>query len=163
MTSGSTDRSSLPRRIVRLTLGALYGVAGALHLALPAPFIAITPQWVPAPALVIALTGVAELAGAAALVQPFRPALRHAAGWGLAAYALCVWPANVNHMLIDLSRAGHGLGLGYHVPRMMAQPLLIWAALWAAGITGWPFARCQGSVAPSIAPSIARARARSDG
>jgi len=126
---------------LRLSLGALYLPAGVLHLALPGPFLGITPGWVPMPKLVIALTGLAELAGAAALVQPFNAPLRRAAAWGLAAYALCVWPANVNHMLIDLARPDRGLGLGYHVPRMFAQPLLIWAALWAGGITGWPFAR----------------------
>ena len=65
------------------------------------------------------------------------PALRRAGGIGLALYALCVWPANVNHMLIDLARTdGGGLPLAYHLPRLAAQPLLIWAALWAAGVSG---------------------------
>ena len=126
------------RRIARGLLALFYLVAGLFHLALPQPFIAITPSWVPAPAAVIALTGLAELAGALALLQPRWPALRRAAGWGLAAYALCVWPANVEHMLIDLARPGHGLGLGYHVPRLAAQPLLIWLALWAAEVVDWP-------------------------
>jgi len=121
------------RRRLRLLLAVLYAAAGALHLLLPRPFVAITPGWVPSPALVIALTGMAELAGAAGLVQPWHPGLRRAAGWGLGLYALCVWPANVQHMLIDLARPGHGLPLAYHVPRLLAQPLLIWAAPWAAG------------------------------
>lgn len=101
------------------------------------------PAWVPAHAPVIAFTGVAELAGAAALVQPWLPWLRRAAGWALAAFALCVWPANVNHMLLDLSRPGQGWGLAYHVPRLLAQPLLIWAAPWAAGCFAWPWRRSQ--------------------
>lgn len=121
------------RAAVCLALALLYAAAGVLHLVLPAPFIVITPPWVPAPAMVILLTGLAELAGAAGLAQPFSPALRRAAGWGLAAYALCVWPANVQHMLLDLARPGRGLGLAYHVPRLAAQPLLIWAALWSSG------------------------------
>ncbi len=86
--------------------------------------------------LVIWLTGIAELAGAAGLAQGRWPALRRAAGWGLAAYALCVWPANINHLLIDLARPDHGLGWAYHGPRMLLQPLLIWAALWAGGAVG---------------------------
>jgi uncharacterized membrane protein len=98
---------------------------------------------VPAPALVIALTGIAELAGAAVLVQPWVPSLRRAAGWALAAYALCVWPANVSHMLLDLGQPGHGWGLAYHIPRLLAQPLLIWAAPWAAGCFSWPWRRPQ--------------------
>ena len=127
------DGTHRARALTRLALGLLYGAAGVLHLALPAPFVAITPRWVPDPPLVIALTGLAELAGAAGLLQPFSPALRRAAGWGLAAYALCVWPANFNHLLIDLARPGHGLGLAYHLPRLAFQPVLIWAALWAGG------------------------------
>ena len=123
---------SAPPPIVRRTRTA----QGLLHLALPAPFVSIVPPWVPDAALVVMLTGVAELAGAAGLLQPWSPALRRAAGWGLAAYALCVWPANFQHFLLDRARPGHGLGLAYHLPRLAFQPVLIWAALWASGATG---------------------------
>jgi uncharacterized membrane protein len=126
----------MTRRILRLLLGLLYFAAGVLHLALPAPFLKITPGWVPDAPLVIALTGLAELAGSVALVQGWSPTLRRAAGWALAAYALCVWPANINHMLMDLARPDLGLGLAYHIPRMLAQPLLIWAALGPAKRAG---------------------------
>jgi uncharacterized membrane protein len=122
----------------RWGLALFYAVAGVLHLILPHPFVSIVPSWVPAPDLVVALTGVAELAGSVGLLQRRAPALRRAAGWGLAAYALCVWPANFNHMMIDLARPGHGLGLAYHVPRLAAQPLLIWLALWVSGAGKWP-------------------------
>ena len=131
------------RAAARTILALFYLAAGLVHLLLPAPFIRITPEWVPMPALVVALTGVAELAGAAGLLQWSRPALRRAAGWGLAAYALCVWPANFNHMALDMARADHGLGLGYHLPRLAAQPLLIWLALWASGAIDWPLRRRQ--------------------
>lgn len=130
------------RSLSRLVLAVLYAAAGALHLAAPAPFVGIVPPWVPAPALVVMLTGLAELAGAIGLLQPASPRLRRAAAWGLAAYALCVWPANVQHMLIDLARpSGEGLGLGYHVPRLALQPVLIWWPLWAGGVTDWPWRR----------------------
>jgi uncharacterized membrane protein len=129
------------RRLARWLLASLYVVAGTFHLAQPSPFVMITPGWVPAPSLVVALTGLAELAGAAALLQACSPPLRRAAGWALATYALCVWPANFNHMALDLARADGGLGLAYHLPRLAAQPLLIWAALWAGEATDWPFRR----------------------
>lgn len=118
------------RAALRVLLAAFYLIAGVLHLVFPHPFIAITPRFVPAPEVVVWVTGVAEILGAIGLVQPFSRRLRQAAGWGLAAYALCVWPANVNHMLIDLARPEGGLGLAYHVPRLLAQPLLIALALW---------------------------------
>jgi hypothetical protein len=41
-----------------------------------------------------------------------------------------VWPANINHFIMDLARSDGGLGLAYHVPRMIAQPVIIWLALW---------------------------------
>jgi uncharacterized membrane protein len=129
---------SAGRRLCRRLLALFYAVAGVFHLALPHPFVAITPRWVPAPALVVALTGVAELAGALGLLQARSPRLRRAAGWGLATYALCVWPANFHHMALDLARADGGLGLAYHVPRLAAQPLLIWLALWASGAIDRP-------------------------
>jgi len=131
------------RSLLRVLLALFYGTAGVLHLAVPHPFVAIVPPIVPAPGLVVALTGVAEIAGALGLLQGFSPPLRRAAGWGLAAYALCVWPANVQHMLLDLARPDGGAGLAYHVPRLASQPVLIWAALWASGITGWPFVRTE--------------------
>ncbi|MEN7538537.1 DoxX family protein [Aurantiacibacter flavus] len=133
--------SRMTRTILRWLLVLLYLAAGYFHLTTPLTFLAIIPGWVPYPLQVIYWTGLAEVAGAVALAQPFGPWLRKAAGVGLALYALCVWPANINHMLIDLARPDHGLGLAYHVPRMIAQPLLIWLALWTAKVTDWPFTR----------------------
>lgn len=120
------------RPILRWVLAIFYAAAGVIHLLLPRPFLLITPHWVPWPETIIALTGVAELLGAAGLIQPFDARLRKSAGWGLAAYAVCVFPANINHFVMDMQRPDHGLGLAYHVPRMFAQPLLVWLALWVA-------------------------------
>ena len=121
---------------VRQLLVLLYLAAGAAHLAVPGNFLRVMPGWVPYPEAVILWTGLAEIAGAVALAQWFSKPLRHLAGWSLAAYALCVWPANINHMLLD-----QGSNLAYHVPRMFAQPLMIWAALWSSGGIDWPWRR----------------------
>lgn len=129
------------RDISRWLLAFFYAAAGVVHLVSPRLFVSITPDWIPQPELIVTLTGVAELAGVVGLLQNRSPALRRAAGWGLAAYALCVWPANFNHMAIDLANSDGGFGLGYHVPRLMAQPLVIWLALWVSEATEWPFAR----------------------
>lgn len=126
------------RRSARWLLALAYLVAGFFHLHAPGGFIAITPPWVPRPALVVALTGLAELAGAVGLmIVP----LRKAAGIGLALYALCVWPANINHAINDIAIGGVHLSWWYHGPRLALQPVLIWWALWASGVTDWPFAR----------------------
>lgn len=94
----------------------------------------IVPSIIPAPRAVVIGTGLFELAAAAALANA---RWRKAAGWALAAYALCVWPANVRHAMLDLSQ-GTGLPLGYHLPRLLLQPAIIWWALWASGATTWP-------------------------
>ena len=83
----------------------------------------------------------AVLLGAAALVQPVSLALRRAGAIGLAAYAVCVFPANIHHFALDMARADGGFGLGYHIPRMIAQPILVWLALWTGGVTDWPLHR----------------------
>ncbi len=120
----------MTRLVLRWLLAAFYGLAGVIHLIKPAPFLTIMPSWVPAPEAVVLWTGVAEILGAIGLAQPFSKPLRQAAGWGLAAYALCVWPANINHFILDMAKPDGGLGLAYQVPRMIAQPLIIWLALW---------------------------------
>lgn len=124
------------RTVLRIVLALIYAFAGYMHLAQPEPFLSITPHLVPFPEAVIFWTGIAEIAGAIALVQPFSLRLRQAAGLALAAYAICVWPANINHFIMDMARDDGGLGLIYHVPRMIAQPLLIAWALWSGDVIG---------------------------
>jgi len=138
-----TARATPVRAGFRALLALLYAAAGFLHLRSPAGFIAITPDWVPDPARVVMLTGLAEIAGAAGLMLPRRLIgwARPAAGFGLALYALCVWPANLHHALADIPLGGVRLGWWYHGPRLALQPLLIWWALWAGECTDWPFGR----------------------
>lgn len=128
--------ATFARRAARWALSAAYAVAGVFHLKSPAGFIAITPAWVPDPALVIELTGIAELAGAAGL---FIPRSRRAAAAGLALYALCVWPANFHHALADIPIGGKHLSWWYHGPRLALQPVIVWWALWAGEVVDWPF------------------------
>lgn len=132
-------RTAAIRTAAIVLLAVFYGVAGYFHLATPPPFLTITPVWVPWPEAVVLWTGIAELLGAAGLIQPWSKKLRRAAGIGLALYALCVWPANMNHFAMDMAREDGGAGLAYHIPRMIAQPLIIWLSLWASGATDWPF------------------------
>ena len=135
--------TSLARALLRWLLALFYLTAGIFHLQDPQPFVSITPHWVPLPAAVVLFTGLAELAAVPALLQPWSRRLRRAAGVGLALYAVCVYPANVNHMLIDLAKPSQGLGLAYHVPRLLAQPLLVWLALWVGEVTDWPWRKAR--------------------
>jgi uncharacterized membrane protein len=130
-------RQSAPRSVARFVLGMAYIVAGVAHIASPGGFLKITPTWVPMPHEVVWLTGVAEIAGGFALA--FIPRLRWAAAVGLALYAVCVFPANINHALNSIEIGGTTLSWWYHGPRLLFQPVIVWWALWAGGVTDWPF------------------------
>jgi uncharacterized membrane protein len=116
--------SERTKNVLRWALSALYAAAGILHILLPAPFLTIMPDWVPAPHFTIFATGLCEIAGAVGLQVP---RWRKAAGLGLALYAVAVFPANIKHAMLDLG-TGTGLGWWYHIPRFALQPLLVWAA-----------------------------------
>jgi len=124
--------------VMRWFMILFYLSAGFVHLRSPEAFLPIIPYWVPFPRETVLLTGVAELAGAAGLMVP---RLRYAAGVGLALYALCVFPANIKHAVDGVVVGGMRLGWGYHLPRLLFQPVLIWWALVAGEVTHWPFAR----------------------
>jgi uncharacterized membrane protein len=82
------------RAICRWLLAALFLVAGVAHLASPRLFLPVMPPWVPAKLPCILASGGAELAGAVGLLLPGQR-IRRAAGWGLVALLVAVFPANL--------------------------------------------------------------------
>jgi uncharacterized membrane protein len=140
MTAPAVDGSSsgAARAVMRWMLAALYAAAGIAHLLAPDQFLAITPSWVPLAPQVIFLTGVFELAASAALLtRPLRPW----AGITMALYALCVWPANFKHALEGIDLPYISSSWLYHGPRLALQPVIMWWALYCAGVTDWPWRR----------------------
>jgi uncharacterized membrane protein len=131
-----SDRSHTVRAVMRWMLAALYVAAGIAHLAAPAELLAITPSWVPFAPQVIFVTGLCELAGAVALVTT---PLRRWAGFALAAYAICVWPANFKHAFEGVDLPHIASSWLYHGPRLAFQPVLVWWALYCAEIIDWPW------------------------
>lgn len=126
------------RTALLLLLAAVYAGFGIVHLVTPHTLMPLMPGWVPWPYEVILFTGACEIAGGIGLLLP---PIRRLAGIMLALYALCVWPANLHHALTG-AQVGHiPNSWWYHGPRLAFQPVLIWAPLWAAGVTGWPFSR----------------------
>jgi uncharacterized membrane protein len=101
----------------RAALAALFTFAGTLHFVRPRPYEAIVPPPFPKRESV-AISGVAEIAGALAVLHP---ATRPAGRWGLLALLLAVFPANV-HMAVSPEKIP-GLDLA-KMPRW-----LLWARL----------------------------------
>jgi uncharacterized membrane protein len=129
------DRFSPARAVMRWVMAAFYAAAGIAHLVAPDQLLAITPSWVPFAPQVVFATGLCELAGAVALVT--RP-MRRWAGFALAAYAICVWPANFKHAIDGIDLPYIASSWLYHAPRLAFQPVLVWWALFSAGIIDWP-------------------------
>ncbi len=141
------EKKSKSRSFFRYLLALFYLIAGIAHIASPDGFLKITPGWVPFPEQVVFLTGLAEIAGAVGLVIPphLIPKARYAAGIGLALYALCVWPANINHAVNNIAIGGETASWWYHGPRLLFQPVFVWWALIVGGVTNWPFRKQSGT------------------
>jgi uncharacterized membrane protein len=140
MTAPAVDAASsgAARAAMRWVLAALYVAAGIAHLWAPDQLLAITPSWVPLAPQVIFLTGVFELVASAALLTG---PLRRWAGIAMAIYALCVWPANFKHALDGIDLRYVSSSWLYHGPRLALQPVIMWWALYCAGVIDWPWRR----------------------
>jgi uncharacterized membrane protein len=123
------------RRVMRWTMACFYMLAGIFHLMNPGALLPITPDWVPFPREVILVTGVCEIAGAVALLTR---RLRWIAGIMLALYAVCVFPANLKHAVDGVHLPPVPDSWWYHGPRLVLQPVLVWWALFSAGVVDWP-------------------------
>ena len=57
---------------------------------------------------------------------------------------MCVYPANIKHAVDSVSAHGASAWWPYHAPRLAIQPIIVWWALFAGGLTAWPFGRKAG-------------------
>jgi uncharacterized membrane protein len=133
-----SDRANTLRAVMRWILAALFVAAGIGHLWAPDKLLAITPSWVPFAPQIILGTGLCEIVGAVALVtKPYR----WWSGVALAVYAIAVWPANFKHAIDGVDLPYIANSWLYHGPRLAFQPVLVWWALYAAGVIDWPWRR----------------------
>ncbi len=98
-------------------LAAFFSLAGILHFAMPKPYEAIVPAYVPiAPRDAVIYSGCAELLGGLAVLPN---ATRGIARWWLIGLLVAIFPANV-HMAMSPEE----------VPGLKERPIPGWA-LWA--------------------------------
>jgi uncharacterized membrane protein len=112
-------------------MATFYLVAGIVHLVAPEKFLPIVPDFVPLPREVVLATGASEIAGGIAL---FTTRLRWLAGIMLALYAVLVFPANIKHAIEGIHLPPVPDSWWYHGPRLLMQPVLVWWALFCAGV-----------------------------
>lgn len=103
---------------------------GVDHLAKPGRYLPMMPDFVPAPRQVVLFTGLCEIAGGLGLLAP---QTRLAAGWALAVYFVCVFPANIKNALGGLAVEGLPTNRLYYWIRLPFQPVAIAWALYAGG------------------------------
>ena len=106
-------------------IAALFVAAGVLHFVKPRLFAAIVPPLLPAPMLLVYLSGAAEIVGGLAVLVP---ALRMWAGWWLIALLVAVFPANV---YMALEPAKFGIAPVWLWLRLPLQLVLIGWVWWA--------------------------------
>jgi uncharacterized membrane protein len=80
------------RRPLLYVMSAGYVVAGVLHFLAPAAYVQIVPPVLPAPLVLVYLSGLAEVAVGIGLLYP---PTRQLAAWGTILLLLAVFPANV--------------------------------------------------------------------
>ena len=93
-----------------------------MHFVIPDMYMRIMPPWIPYPLEMVYLSGVAEMAGGVGLLVP---RLRFAAGIGLIALLIAVFPANVQMLVNAIHDADSTLYIALLWMRLPLQPLLI--------------------------------------
>ena len=112
-----------------MLIAAIFNVGGVLHLVKPAYYVRIMPPWLPVPMALVLISGVFEILGGVGVLVP---ATRVAAGWGLIALLIAIFPANVQ-MLLN-ARAAHASSLWMTglIARLPLQAALIYWVFRAA-------------------------------
>ena len=109
---------------LRRLFGPVFIFAGMLHFVIPKTYAAIVPDWLPAHTELVYASGVAEIAGGAALLHP--STRRIGSLWSIATL-LAVFPANVQ-MALNPDRyevPGGSVALWLRLPLQAA--LIAWA------------------------------------
>lgn len=100
----------------------LFILAGALHFVRPRMYEAIVPPYLPNAHALVVTSGAFEILGGIGVLIP---ATRGAAGWGLIALLIAVFPANL-YMVSDGARFRSVAPAWALWARLPLQVLLIW-------------------------------------
>lgn len=109
-------------------LGLFFIAAGVNHFANAAAYVRIVPPWLPAPEMLVAVSGVCEVLGGLGM---FFPATRRIAGFGLIALLIAVFPANVQMAMHPELYRDLGSSTAFLIRLPLQAVLLAWV-WWAS-------------------------------
>jgi uncharacterized membrane protein len=109
-------------RISRWLLAAGFVAAGVNHFVSPAAYVAIVPPQLPRPEALVAISGVAEIAGGLGIL--WQPTRRIAAA-GLIALLVAVFPANIYAAVTGMEIGDRAVPQWLLWVRLPLQPLFI--------------------------------------
>ena len=115
------------RAICRWLLAAFFVAAGANHFRDPGFYLPTMPSWVPWHRELLDLSGAAEILGGIGVLAPLT---RRAAGWGLIALLIAIFPANVNMALNDVQPSGRHIDQWLLWARLPIQAVLVAWVWW---------------------------------
>jgi uncharacterized membrane protein len=117
------------RARMRVALAAMFVFTGATHFVATESMLQMLPDVLPMRLEAVYLSGLAQFAGAVGLLIPW---LRRAAGLGLAAMLIAVFPANINVALNNLQIELLPTDPFMQWARLLVQPVLIVLVIWAS-------------------------------
>ena len=126
--------SGRARAILRWLLTAFMVAAGVNHFLVPATYAAMIPDVLPSHAVLVFVSGVAEILAGLGLIPR---ATRRLAGWGLIALFVAIFPANLNMALHHLPLGGRAVPTWALWARLPLQIILLAWAYWC-GVRGSP-------------------------
>jgi len=117
----------MTKRILRTLLAILLISVGISHFTMTATFSQIVPDYLPAPDMLVYISGVFEILGGVGLLIP---ASRRAAAWGLVALFIAVFPANLYQAMNGIQPSGLEISETVAWVRLPMQLVFILWALW---------------------------------
>ncbi len=127
------------KRAIRLFIAVSMVVVGVLHFVRPSGFVRIVPSFLPAPLLLVHVSGFFEILGGLGLLVG---RVHRAAAFGLIALFIAVFPANINMAVSDIQPEGGHLPAALLWLRLPFQAVFIAIAWWLS----------RSPVAPVAAP-----------
>jgi uncharacterized membrane protein len=142
------------RVVALVVLGLFFTAAGVNHFVHPGVYARIVPPWLPAPALLVQISGIAEMLGGIGVLVP---KTRRLAGVGLIALLVAVFPANVQMAQHPELYGDLGAAPVFYI-RLPLQLVLIAWVWWSCILRQGRFIRGTGLVERESQVSSFRAR-----